>query len=164
MVRPYRTTDADALWDLKRGFELGLGSDTGDENKEAAYRGKLDADYRESYLEWVRRCVDENEHCVQVADSDGSLAGYVFVLPASLSHIWDAAVLNEVFVGERDRGTGIADDLMRAALSVARTQDPPLDRMVLDVDPENGRARAFYERWGFESWGEMVARDLSGTG
>jgi ribosomal protein S18 acetylase RimI-like enzyme len=32
--------------------------------------------------------------------------------------------------------------------------------MVLDVDPNNDRAKAFYERHGFEPWGEMVARSL----
>ena len=84
----------------------------------------------------------------------------MFVLPASLSHIWDAAVLNEVFVREADRGTGVADDLLAAALSVARGQNLPLDRLVLDVDPDNERARAFYERWGFEPWGEILAREL----
>jgi len=160
MVRPYREDDADALWQLKRGFELGLGTGTGDEGKEATYREKLDDDYRRSYLAWVRRCIEENERCVQVADRDGQPVGYVFVLPATLAHIWDAAVLNEIFVRERERATGVADDLMEAALSVARDQDLPLDRLVLDVDPDNERARAFYDRWGFESWGEMVALDL----
>jgi len=53
-----------------------------------------------------------------------------------------------------------ADALLAAALSVAREQALPLDRIVLDVDRENDRAQAFYERWGFEHWGEMVAREL----
>ncbi|QZP37594.1 GNAT family N-acetyltransferase [Halobaculum magnesiiphilum] len=93
-------------------------------------------------------------------DDPSALAGYVFVLPESLSFVWDAAVLNEVYVRPEYRGTGVADDLMEAALSTAREQDLPLDRMVLDVDRENERAQAFYERYGFEHWGEMVARDL----
>jgi ribosomal protein S18 acetylase RimI-like enzyme len=49
---------------------------------------------------------------------------------------------------------------MDAAIDCARGQDLPLDRMVLDVDRENDRAQAFYDRYGFEHWGEMVARDL----
>ncbi|GAA0193930.1 GNAT family N-acetyltransferase [Halobaculum roseum] len=93
-------------------------------------------------------------------DDPSALAGYVFVLPESLSFVWDAAVLNEVYVRPEYRGTGVADGLMEAALSTAREQALPLDRMVLDVDRENERARAFYERYGFEHWGEMVARDL----
>jgi ribosomal protein S18 acetylase RimI-like enzyme len=159
MIRPYRESDAEVLWELKRGFELGLGTGTGDEKKAATYRGKLDDGYRESYLDWVRRCVGETERCVQLAHRDG-VVGYVFVLPESLAHIWDGAVLNEIFVREPARGTGVADDLMDAALSVAADQDLPLSRIVLDVDSDNGRARAFYDRWGFEDWGEMVARRL----
>jgi ribosomal protein S18 acetylase RimI-like enzyme len=31
---------------------------------------------------------------------------------------------------------------------------------VLDVDRGNDRAKAFYDRYGFEHWGEMVARSL----
>jgi GNAT superfamily N-acetyltransferase len=171
MVRPYRERDREALWELKRGFETALGSGTGGDEKAARYEGKLDTGYRDGYLGWVERCVDEEERAVQVVEggehgnrdgNDGAdaLAGYVFVLPESLSYIWDAAVVNEVFVRESHRGTGVADGLMEAALAVAREQDTPLERVVLDVDPDNERARGFYDRWGFEPWGEMVAREL----
>lgn len=160
MVRPYRSTDADDLWSLKRGYELSLGTGTGDDAKETTYRDKLDADYREGYFDWVRRCVEENPEAVQVAERDDALVGYVFVLPSSFAHAWDAAVLNEIFVVERYRGTDVADDLMAAALEVVRAQSLPLDRLLLDVDPDNDRARSFYDRWGFETWGEFVVRDL----
>jgi ribosomal protein S18 acetylase RimI-like enzyme len=160
VIRPYESGDADALWRLKRRFELALATGTGGDAKEATYRDKLDDDYRRSYLDWVGRCVEECPRAVQVADPGDELAGYVFVLPDSLAHVWDAAVLNEVFVAETDRGTGVADDLMEAALTLAREQDLPLDRIVLDVDPDNARATGFYDRWGFEAWGELVARPL----
>jgi ribosomal protein S18 acetylase RimI-like enzyme len=160
MIRPYREDDAGDLWRLKRAFELELGTGTGDDGKAAAYREKLDDAYRERYLDWVDRCVSDDQRCVQLAEHDGGVAGYVFVLPERLAHIWDAAVLNEIYVDEPHRGTGLADDLLNAALSVAREQTLPLDRLVLDVDPDNDRARAFYERRGFEVWGAMVAREL----
>ncbi|WP_336036675.1 GNAT family N-acetyltransferase [Halobacterium yunchengense] len=166
MVRPYEDADADALWALKRGFETGLGEGTGGDEKAAAYEAKLTDGYRDRWLDWVDRCVAEDERCVQVAPADDgrgtdrALAGYVFVLPASMAFVWDAAVLNEVYVRPADRGTGVADDLMDAALAFARDQDLPLDRLVLDVDRENDRARAFYDRYGFEHWGELVSREL----
>jgi GNAT superfamily N-acetyltransferase len=159
-VRPFREDDTDELWSLKRGFELGLGGSTGGEDKRARYAAKLTDDYREEWLAWVGRCVDEDPDCVQVAAHEEGPIGYAFVLPASLAFIWDAAVLNEVYLDPPARGTGVADDLMEAALDCARAQDLPLDRLVLDVDRENDRARAFYDRWGFEHWGEMVARPL----
>jgi len=177
MVRRYEhPDDFDAMWDLKRAFELELGASTGGDDKEAAYEAKLDDDYRERYREWVADCVEKGEGCIHVAEADAEgqaashaeaqaaptdvLAGYAFVLPDDLSMIWDAAVLNEIYVREPLRGTGVADDLLDAAVETAERQDLPLDRLVLDVDPSNERAQAFYRRHGFEPWGEMVARSL----
>ncbi|WP_158056128.1 GNAT family N-acetyltransferase [Halorussus halophilus] len=171
-VRPYDLDrDAEDLWELKRGFELGLGSGTGTDDKQEVYEAKLDDDYRERYLNWARWCVSHDERCVLVAESastnadsasagESELLGYVFVLPQQFAMIWDAAVLNEIFVRAEARGTGIADELMAAAVAFAESQNLPLDRLVLDVDRENDRAQAFYERHGFEHWGEMVAREL----
>ena len=39
-IRPY-AGEADELWSLKRGFELGLGSETGGDEKRAKYAEKL---------------------------------------------------------------------------------------------------------------------------
>lgn len=165
--RPYDPDRDEAeLWRLKTAFERGLGTGTGDETKTAAYDAKLTEAYGERYLDWVRWCLTREPRCVTVADvgsegrSAGGLAGYVFVLPERLAMIWDAAVLNELCVEPDHRGSGVADELMERALSLARDQDLPLDRLVLDVDPENGRAGAFYDRYGFEPWGEMIARPL----
>ena len=166
-IRPYRPADADGLWQRKRDFELGLGADTGGDEKAGKYEAKLDADYREQWLTWVENCVAEEERCVTVAVDEtaeagtaDAIVGYAFVLPESHRFIWDAAVLNELFVSPADRGTGVADDLMEAVIDLARDQDLPLDRLVLDVDRENDRAKAFYDRYDFEHWGEMVAREL----
>lgn len=156
--RPYDPDGDEAeLWRLKCAFERGLGSKS--EEKRAAYDAKLTEAYAERYLDWVRWCLAREPRSVIVAASEG-LAGYVFVLPERLAMIWDAAVLNELYVEPDHRGSGVADELIEAALALAREQEPPLERIVLDVDPENARAAAFYERHGFEPWGEMVARDL----
>ncbi|WP_423995108.1 N-acetyltransferase family protein [Halorubrum trapanicum] len=165
-LRPYdRERDADGLYELKRAFERSLGENTGGDEKAAAYEGKLTDAYRERWLDWVDRCVDDDERCVTVAveetdDSGSEVVGYVFVLPERTAMIWDAAVLNEIYVAPDYRGTGVADDLIDAALALAADQDLPLDRLVLDVDPANERAKGFYDRHGFERWGEMVARPL----
>lgn len=184
-VRPYDPDrDREGLWACKAAFERGLGSGTGDEAKATTYEAKLTEAYRERYLDWVDRCVADDERCVTVAAAEGAdatgagaglgpdtgaglgpsaevdVVGYVFVLPERLSMVWDAAVLNEVWVAPDRRGTGVADALLDAALALARDQDLPLDRLVLDVDDDNERARAFYERHGFTDWGRMVARPL----
>lgn len=171
-IRPYDPAiDAAGLYDCKLAFERGLGTNTGGDGKAAAYESKLTDEYREEWLAWVDRCVEDDERCVTVAvdgdatdDGDTSaeddVVGYVFVLPERLAMIWDAAVINELYVAPEHRGTGVADDLMAAAVDLADDQDLPLDRIVLDVDPANDRAHAFYDRHGFESWGEMVARPV----
>jgi len=160
-IRPYDPeTDAEGLYRCKVAFERGIGENTGNDDKAAIYEGKLTDDYRESWLAWVDRCVADEERCVTVAVDEGNVVGYVFLLPERLAFIWDAAVVNELYVAPAHRGTGVADDLMGAAFDLAADQELPLDRVVLDVDPANERARAFYERHGFEGWGEMVARPV----
>jgi GNAT superfamily N-acetyltransferase len=153
--------DATALWACKQEFERELGGNTGDEEKTSRYESKLTEQYRDRYLEWVARCVSDSPGCLQVAPAaDRGLDGYVFVLPERLAMIWDAAVLNELFVRGHRRGDGTADALLSAAVEHVESQSLPLDRLVLDVDPENERAKAFYGKHGFDSWGELVAREL----
>ena len=159
-LRPYDAeTDRAALWALKRAFETELGAAGGDE-KATVYEGKLTDDYRRRWLTWVDRCVADDPRCVTVAEQDDEPVGYVFLLPERLAFVWDAAVVNELYVAPERRGTGVADELMDAAVAVAREQNLPLDRLLLDVDPNNDRAYAFYDRHGFEPWGEIVAREL----
>ncbi len=160
MARAYDPEDVEALWELKKGFELGLGEGAGDTSKASRYAEKLDAEYRMRYLDWVENCVAAESRAVQLAERDGSVAGYVFVLPDTMAHIWDGAVLNELYVEPGYRGDGVGEELLEAALSVGRQQDLPLDRILLDVDRSNERARSFYEKHGFEHWGEMVSRNL----
>ncbi|MFQ3319457.1 MAG: ribosomal protein S18 acetylase RimI-like enzyme [Natronomonas sp.] len=162
-VRPYdadAAVDREALWEHKTAFETGLGSGTGDDEKAAKYESKLTDAYRDRWLEWVDRCVADEPRCVTLAEADGETVGYVFVLPERLSFLWDAAVINELYVAPEYRGTGVADALIDAAIVLARDQQLPLDRLLLDVDPDNERAYAFYERHGFEPWGEIIAREL----
>ena len=175
ILRAYEPeADRAALWTVKEYFETALGA-AGGEVKATRYAVKLTEAYRERWLAWVDRCVADRAACVTVAEvQDGDagaseaerdrgerdLVGYVFVLPERLAFVWDAAVVNELYVSPAHRGTGVADDLLSAAVGVARRQDLPLDRLLLDVDPENDRAAGLYERHGFKRWGEILARPL----
>jgi GNAT superfamily N-acetyltransferase len=71
--------------------------------------------------------------------------------------LWRLKTAFETDLGD---GTGGADAPLNTAVELAREQDLPLERLLLDVDPDNERAAAFYRRHGFEPWGEVVAREL----
>ena len=158
-TRPYDHTDREALWELKRGFERELGA-LGTDGKADRYERKLTDAYRDRYLAWVERCLGDDPSCIQLAVVADEPVGYVFVLPETLSMVWDAGVINELYLAPPYRGEELADELLVAALEVVRAQSLPLDRIVLDVDPANTRARAVYDRHGFERWGELLARPL----
>ncbi len=154
---PYRGEREAGLWSLKQAFERELGA-LGD--KANSYEQKLTDTYQERYLAWVKRCIDEDPGCVTLSLAEDEVVGYAFLLPESLAMVWDAAALNELYVAPGHRRSGLAEALLDGACEHARNQSLPLNRLVLDVAPENERARAFYERYGFEPWGEMVAIGL----
>ncbi|MFB6254301.1 MAG: N-acetyltransferase family protein [Halobacteriaceae archaeon] len=159
-IRPYTTEDRGEIWELKSAFERELGA-LGSDDKRQMYAGKLTPEYKQRYLEWVEFCSSKNSECIQLAEVKNDVIGYGFVLPELLTLIWDAAVINEIYVTASHRGTGIADALLEELLATAKNQQLPIQRVVLDVDQSNERARQFYEKHGFEHWGEMVAKDLT---
>ena len=61
------------------------------------------------------------------------------------------ALLWGMYVRERARGKGVADELMRVLLADARAQG--IEQVILTVAAENQRARRLYERWGFAVYG-----------
>jgi ribosomal protein S18 acetylase RimI-like enzyme len=161
MIRAYDpSTDKDELWELKRRFELELGNSANDDEKSMKYQNKIGSEYQDRYLEWARYCIESDSGCISVAEKDNEIVGYAFVLPEDLSMIWDAAVLNEIFVKKFYRGTEIANKLMSEVVETAEDQDLPLDRLVLDVGQSNERAQAFYDRYGFDEWGELLTKPL----
>jgi Acetyltransferases len=175
-VRPYeQSSHEEKLWDCKQAFERELGAKTGDSEKADIYNSKLTTTYHNRWLEWVSHCAALDPGCIAVATVDDctqthssnkkatevdGYAGYAFLLPGLFGFIWDAAVLNELYVVPSYRGEGVADALFEVILATAREQTLPVNRLVLDVDPENERARKFYDRHGCNRWGEMLTRSL----
>lgn len=157
-VRAY-DDDWDVLWQFKKAFEQELGAG-GPTEKEKMYAEKLTPEYRTQYGKWVKRCLSADPACIQLALVDGEPVGYIFVLPETHAMIWDAGVINELYLAPAHRGTGLADSLLEAGLAVIESQSLPLSRVILDVSPENERAQAVYERHGFTPWAELLVREL----
>ena len=62
----------------------------------------------------------------------------------------DRLVIGEIYVAAPYRGTGLADRFVERAVDDAR--DHGCGQLRLDVDVDNERAVAFYERTGFEDY------------
>lgn len=96
---------------------------------------------------------DDAEGAGFLAETDGDLVGFitadvdespsVFVRP-------DRIAIGDVFVRAEYRGTGLAQDLQDEAVEYA--DEMGCDELVLDVDVDNERAIAFYEKGGFEPY------------
>ena len=68
----------------------------------------------------------------------------------------DRLVVGDLYVAEEHRGTGLADRLMERAERDARERG--CGQLRLDVDVDNERAMAFYEKQGFEPYRKQLTR------
>jgi ribosomal protein S18 acetylase RimI-like enzyme len=76
------------------------------------------------------------------------IAGLTRFEGAKLRH---RALLWGMYVSERARGSGLADELMKTLLAEARALE--IRQVILTVAAENERAQRFYNRWGFAVYG-----------
>jgi ribosomal protein S18 acetylase RimI-like enzyme len=83
-------------------------------------------------------------------DAEGlvGIAGLTRFEGAKLRH---RALLWGMYLRQRGRGHGLADELMRILLDQARSLG--VEQVILTVAAENARARRLYERWGFSVYG-----------
>lgn len=125
--------------------------------KELRFRiDRLDAD---GYRLWIAADGGTDE-----ASSDGAPEGTPFASTAgnligfisteidrspSVFDRPDRLVIGDVYVREGYRGSGLARVLV--ARATARAREAGCDELALDVDVDNDRAVAFYEKLGFET-------------
>lgn len=98
---------------------------------------------------------------VGVPDPDRDLVAFVSTSVDACPEVFDRPdrlVVGDIYVDESYRGTGLADRLLERALTDAREQD--CGELRLDVDVDNERATAFYERWGFEPHRRRLTREV----
>jgi GNAT superfamily N-acetyltransferase len=90
---------------------------------------------------------------VDIADGDGELAGFVTTEIDEPPTVFDRPVrlcVGDIYVREPNRGDGLARALIDRAAERARETD--CAELALDVDVDNERATAFYEKLGFEPY------------
>jgi len=118
----------------------------------------------EPHLNWVLEQVAQKDGAVFVAEFQGQRVGCLlcsvgedngeYVKPEHRRH----GYVNDVYVGQKARGTGVADALMQAAEDFFREMG--LTNVRLGVLSENKRARSFYERLGWHSYEQVYRKNL----
>lgn len=74
----------------------------------------------------------------------------------------DRVMVDDLFVHEPHRGSGLADELLGRAAAWATERDA--DQLSLDVHVDNDRARAFYAKHGFAALRERQVADVGDVG
>lgn len=95
------------------------------------------------------------------APVDTEFAGFLTAEAAESPSVFtraDRVVVNDLFVHEPHRGTGLADELLARAAGWAR--DLGHGAIELSVHVDNDRARAFYDRHGLEARRERLVADV----
>jgi ribosomal protein S18 acetylase RimI-like enzyme len=141
-VRLADPRDAETVARLMIGFRDHLGYDWPSDN---------------AFLAGVERLLDDPNTDFMLGEIDGQAAGVV-VLRYRLG-LWRAGtdcLVEDVFVEEQARGSGLGRVLMDAAITRARERGAR--RMELDTNDSNAPAIALYESLGFRNGGDRYYR------
>ena len=99
---------------------------------------------------WV--ALDEvDDPTAPLAEVDATFAGHLSVSLEPAPEPFespDRLVIGDFWVRKQYRGTGLADELVARAVQQAR--EDGCEQLALDVDVDNERALAYYEKLGFE--------------
>jgi len=111
---------------------------------------------------WI--AVDELDPAVP-SESGAEFAGYIAASRRESPPVFARGAkvhVDGLFVNERYRNTGLASDLLSRARDWAADLD--CEELTLSVGEPNDRARAFYEREGFETRRHRMATPLDESG
>lgn len=92
--------------------------------------------------------VDEDGHCLRVAELDGRVAGWIHAAHVALLDSDPYVEIKALVVDEQARGLRIGEELVREVESWARARGCAALRVRSNVLRE--RAHRFYERLGYE--------------
>ena len=102
------------------------------------------------YAAFLGGMLDSPDDCVLVAEENGAIRGYVFVALEPMS--WKelrgpAGFIHDIAVAEEARHSGVATQLMEAAIAWLRERRAP--RVILWTAAPNQAAQSLFHRLGF---------------
>jgi GNAT superfamily N-acetyltransferase len=144
-IRPATERDLDALYGCWHAFAVAMADmDPYDELADRDRRAPQD-EYRREAL------ADDDRRVLVGTDETDTIAGYVTAEREPSPPVFargDRVNVGELYVRPPHRGEGLADRLLDRVVAWGR--DRGCERLSLSVNVDNERARAFYERRGFE--------------
>lgn len=96
---------------------------------------------------------DESQSDQVLANTEADLVGFITTDSEEAPTVFDQPdqlVIGDIYVRPSHRGTGLSRDLIERAKT--RAQEEGCSELALDVDLDNERAVAFYEKIGFEPY------------
>jgi GNAT superfamily N-acetyltransferase len=98
---------------------------------------------------FITERIQQNDSVIYVAFRDGKMIGFTQLYPifssVGMKRAW---LLNDLFVAEEGRGSGAADDLLKAAQQMGA--DTASRYLMLQTGKDNLRAQKVYERNGWK--------------
>ncbi|MBP3462379.1 MAG: ribosomal protein S18-alanine N-acetyltransferase [Tyzzerella sp.] len=99
---------------------------------------------------WTEKSVmetfEQTQAFITVAEVDGRLAGYCIIY-----YVMDEAEIARIAIGEDVRRQGIGKGLLDYTCECCKERQ--IERLLLDVREGNEGARAFYQKYGFQTDG-----------
>lgn len=99
---------------------------------------------------WTEKSVmetfEQTQAFITVAEVDGRLAGYCIIY-----YVMDEAEIARITIGEDVRRQGIGKGLLDYTCECCKERQ--IERLLLDVREGNEGARAFYQKYGFQTDG-----------
>jgi ribosomal protein S18 acetylase RimI-like enzyme len=130
------------------------------EHVDAEVEFRLEFLAQEDHTAWVA-VAGEPATSRPLAGLEADLLGFVTTALDRAPTVFDREdrlIVGDLYVILAERGTGLAETLLSQAASVA--QETGCEVLTLEVDVQNERAQAFYDRMGFETYRQSRRREV----
>ena len=115
-------------------------------------------DAKDVYAKFFKRCIYSTTRQLLVAEHDGEIAGYALAEISSRPQVFkirNIGTINDMFVAEKFRKTGVAKQLLAKLLDWVKSKKskyPKLDYIELSVPSKNEIGQKVWAKYGFKEF------------